>query len=810
MARGLGFVVALVLLASIGCAGPAPAPPTEPAPRASRSVRDTIALAVLRGASMFTDASVGEDGDTPWQNHALAMLVASRDAAGLRELLDVDEPAVQLFALVGLAEVDSATFAAALPALRLQEDPVRRMSGCIIYATPIAEAAHQIEDGRAREGVLPVWTTPDPYHVEDGRTPEQWVERLAWARALPESRDALWRCGRHALPALIAGLAHANVRVRRAAAWRLHDLGPRALEAVGPLARALEHDPDPETRRIVAAALAELGPWALDAAPALLRAVAPEADPWLFQPEAQLDAIDALSSIARYSPGAVDVSARTAATVRPIERALDDPSEWVRERALEELWSLPPTREVGRLVARRAEVLRTSDERASWLERARENMLGHAVLDLARAALLDAEPSLQRAAVDILIDAGERARVDAALAEVRAGRDDDPRAIVLAARLDRSRAPAELVAALRPGTPWVVVDTACEAAGSAETIGVDALLIATLKGSDSMLRHAARRALNGTRPWPDLISAHANRLDDLDPITRVTAAEIVLLLESRQRPVLHSPRAREVLAAALADTTDLAVRRRALETLRRPHPRAGATLQDLTDPALPPWTRLELSRAALGWYPKDMTVLLTARSALAELVSVETDPSLRREAIAALANDGVAATCRKFEDDPDPIVGLYAAMGSVLGGDATPELVAHVMAALPTSSDRLRAWVVDRLAWLARDLRRADPDPALVESLTEAFLAALEDPELVEDAVSGLDANGLDVLVRGLDQARSPRAVAALADALGRVVVHGLEPRPAVEALERALARERDPRLRYLITLARERPREVE
>jgi hypothetical protein len=274
--------------------------------------------------------------------------------------------------------------------------------------------------------------------------------------------------------------------------------------------------------------------------------------------------------------------------------------------------------------------------------------------------------------------------------------------------------------------------------------------------------------------------------------------------------VLHSTRAREVLAAALADTTDLAARRRALETLRRPHPRAGATLQDLTDPALPPWTRLELSRAALDWYPEDMTVLLAARSTLAELVSEETDAGLRREAIAALANAGVAATCRKFEDDPDPIVRLYAVVGSILGGDATPELVASVTDALPTRSDRLRAWVVDRLAWLARDLRRTGPAPALVESLTTAFLDALDDDELVDDAVSGLGANGTEALVRGLDQARSPRAVAALADALGWVVAHGREPRPAVEALERALARERDPRLRYLITIARERPREAE
>src|SRR5690606_33152007 len=114
------------------------------------------------------------------------------------------------------------------------------------------------------------------------------------------------------------------------------------------------------------------------------------------------------------------------------------------------------------------------------------------------------------------------------------------------------------------------------AAERCEAIGVAALLVEVLKGPDPTLRHAARTALRDTRPWPDLIAAHAELLDDPAPITRVSAAEVVLLLEERHGTPLHSSTARAVLAEALADTSDPVARRRALEALRDPHPLRGA------------------------------------------------------------------------------------------------------------------------------------------------------------------------------------------------------------------------------------------
>ena len=139
---------ALRLLLPLLCQVPASRPATQPASRPASQPEVLAGLPAaarrdyqtLRGVERFTDAAIGDGGETPEWVHAFRRLLAQPQAAAVfRQLLQDATLPGQMYALCGLYWTDQPAFRAALPGYARMTTEIETQTGCCVSRMAVRE-----------------------------------------------------------------------------------------------------------------------------------------------------------------------------------------------------------------------------------------------------------------------------------------------------------------------------------------------------------------------------------------------------------------------------------------------------------------------------------------------------------------------------------------------------------------------------------------------------------------------------------------------------------------------------------------------
>ncbi len=340
-------------------------------------------------------AAIDDEDPQVGQSAAYALRFFKADPkvalATLQPHLKAKSPAVRRGVSAALPRCGALAAPALLGALRDDDATVRRQA-----ALSLQVVAAKSEDARkeARPGLEKA--------LEDGAP----AVRLAAVQALA-------RCGRDAVPALLAATRDADAKVRANALAGVALVKPEPKSALATVAKLAKEDPDESVRQSAVRTLAALGPGAVGPLTAALG-----------DREPAVQAM-ALKALARVGPEA----GKAAPTVRRLAAATDN--DTVRGTAIALLARLGPDGEPALL-----ELLR---ERSSAIRLACLQQIGRKGRPSPKAlpglveALTDPEPEVRILAAHALGLLGTEAK-GAVAALLRAVKDPDPRVAAIAAK----------------------------------------------------------------------------------------------------------------------------------------------------------------------------------------------------------------------------------------------------------------------------------------------------------------------------------------------------------------------------------------
>jgi hypothetical protein len=113
-------------------------------------------LEVLKKSTWFATAGGFANATTP-EGHAIAAICQQTNAAAtFRSLLQEQEPAQQLYGLLGLHLVNAPEFEEALPRFLGNKAKVRVLVGCIAGEWEVREVAKQVQTGQWNPRMVPL------------------------------------------------------------------------------------------------------------------------------------------------------------------------------------------------------------------------------------------------------------------------------------------------------------------------------------------------------------------------------------------------------------------------------------------------------------------------------------------------------------------------------------------------------------------------------------------------------------------------------------------------------------------------------